>query len=650
MPLTPAGRSSRPFWRTAALLLSVACVTLFVGCTHGPRPRGPVPPQEAGAGSWARVDTAGAGIDKAISPGRDSDGDGIPDDRERALGSDPNKRDTDGDGFDDGFEDTFSEFGFDILTRSADTDRDGLEDAYEKKIGTNPENPDSDGDTWGDLDEVINRHYGYNPVVPTADADFDGLSDDLEKRIGSSPSNPDTNGDGINDFMAYSAGLDPAGPKIEGGLGELTGITYSKAMGEALTAIRGGKAFPASLAGELPYSFVTRDLVASGRVKPSAALIQRSAANPHNSPGIYPPYNDIVNDLFATAAKFDGSPQPDLVRLFVWSQPTVDCCEAKENREKPGRRIYAIKISRNPGTNDPEPEVLFMGNHHARELITATFTMDLIHKLTDGYASGDTAIRKLVDNAEVWLIPVVNPNGYDRAISAQLNWRKNTRKAFPTQKLLGVDLNRNYDFEHATALTVAQRMAIDPNGRTSNGITPSGGFDMDSEQYPGTGSFTEVETQAVRGLAHSQFAGENRHQVDGLLCSLSWHTYSGTVGHPMSHKPVVPPHTGLTGADKTKLATLSGDVAAASAYLNIFDGFEKQRIANGDPINGYPVFGDSNDWLYKDGHTWSILIEGYGAAEGWVGSNFYPVTAPARDAVSANNVKAALALIRSCRP
>jgi hypothetical protein len=321
-----------------------------------------------------------------------------------------------------------------------------------------------------------------------------------------------------------------------------------------------------------------------------------------------------------------------------------------EGQEKPGRRIYAMKISDKPGTNENETEILFMGEHHARELITATFTMDLIKTLTKGYAAGDPEIRKLVDNAEIWVMPVVNPNGYERALAAQLDWRKNTRKVFPAQNREGVDLNRNYDFEHATTLTVAQRTALDSTAQSTNGITSAGGFDIDSFQYPGTGPFTEVETQAVRGLAHSQFAGRKRHQVDGLVCSLSWHTYSGTVGHPMGHKPVVPPHTGLTPADKSTLGSLAGDIAAGNGYKNIFDTFEQQLISNGDPLNGYPVFGDSNDWLYKDGHTYSILVEGYSAAEGMMNFSFYPLTAADRDAVSAHNIKGALAMIRSCHP
>lgn len=349
--------------------LGIASFAFLTGCTHTP-PKPPGPP-EAKAGGFSSVATSVAGK-PAVSPALDSDGDGIPDDRERALGSNPYASDTDTDGFDDGLEDMLSGFGFDLLKPSRDADGDGLEDGFEREIGTNPENPDSEGDGWSDFDEVLNRFFGYDPLVATADLDFDGLTDELEARIKSSPNATDSNGDGIDDFPTYSAGLDPAGPRIEGGRGEIIGSTYSPAMRETLRTIRAGKPFPEALAGELPYARVTRALVGAGRVKPSAALMQQSVYNPHNSPGIYPSYNQIVSELFATAAQFDGTSGPALVRLFQWSVSTV------EEQEKRGRIIYAMKISDNPHKNEPEPEVLFMGLHHGRELITATITMDLI--------------------------------------------------------------------------------------------------------------------------------------------------------------------------------------------------------------------------------------------------------------------------------
>ncbi|MEP6609648.1 MAG: M14 family zinc carboxypeptidase [Burkholderiaceae bacterium] len=640
-----SSRIRQPRFTLTALV--IACAAAVAGCVSVETR--PVDRQSGGAlvGGWTSVIASGGGGNQA-SPALDSDGDGLSDERERLLGSDPNNRDTDGDGFDDGFEDMFSEFGFDLLKPSRDSDGDGLEDSYEERIGTDPSNPDSDGDGWSDFDEVINRYYGFNPLLPTADTDFDGLSDDLEIRIGSSPTNADTNGDGVNDFMAYSAGLNPAGPRIEGRLGEIVGTTYSSAIRDALVAIRAGGRFPPALAGELPYPRVSERLVASGRVRPSAALMQRSVSNPHNSPGIYRTYSEIQTELFATASRFNGTSGPDLVRLFVWSQPTVDCCD-KEGRDKPGRPIYAMKISRNPGINEKEPEILVMGLHHARELITATFTMGLISALTQGYAARDPNIVGLLDSKEVWVMPVINPNGYEQAVVQQDDWRKNKRRITPTQQRVGVDLNRNYGFEHATSLTNAQRTALNGDGQSSNGITNTGAFDFDSYQYPGTAAFTEVETQAVRGLAHSQFAGENPRQVDGLTCSLSWHTYSGSVGHPMGHKPVISPNTGLTTADRGTLGAITADVATASGYKNIFDTFEDQRIAKGDPLDGYPTFGDSDDWLYKDGQTFSLLIEGYSATEGMINSSYYPKTAAERDAVTSHNISGALALIRDCR-
>jgi hypothetical protein len=67
----------------------------------------------------------------------DSDGDGLTDDREKELGTDPT---------------------------NWDTDHDGLSDYDEVTIWkTDPKNPDTDGDTYQDGAEVKN---GYNPAGP----------------------------------------------------------------------------------------------------------------------------------------------------------------------------------------------------------------------------------------------------------------------------------------------------------------------------------------------------------------------------------------------------------------------------------------------------------------------------------------------------
>ena len=99
----------------------------------------------------------------------DTDGDGLSDEKEKELGTDPLKADTDGDGLDDGKEvhDTKTD------PLKADTDDDGLSDKEEIDLGTDPNNPDTDGDGLLDGDEV--HKTKTNPLNP--DSDDDGVND-----------------------------------------------------------------------------------------------------------------------------------------------------------------------------------------------------------------------------------------------------------------------------------------------------------------------------------------------------------------------------------------------------------------------------------------------------------------------------------------
>jgi hypothetical protein len=80
-----------------------------------------------------------------------------------------------------------------------DTDRDGLTDEVEATLGTDPSNVDSDGDTLGDGEEVLLR--GSDPLQ--TDTDGDSVSDNIEVANGTAPNNFDTDGDLLDD------GVDP---------------------------------------------------------------------------------------------------------------------------------------------------------------------------------------------------------------------------------------------------------------------------------------------------------------------------------------------------------------------------------------------------------------------------------------------------------
>jgi hypothetical protein len=69
---------------------------------------------------------------------------------------------------------------------TTDSDGDGLTDAEERALGTDPNNPDTDGDGLSDGDEV--NRYGTNPLL--VDTDGDGVSDGDEVAAGTNPNDP----------------------------------------------------------------------------------------------------------------------------------------------------------------------------------------------------------------------------------------------------------------------------------------------------------------------------------------------------------------------------------------------------------------------------------------------------------------------------
>ncbi len=133
----------------------------------------------------------------------DSDGDGLTDAQELALGTDPTKMDSDGDGLSDGLEVYLAARGgpFNPVWTAdgssvnkgckadqigVDADHDGVLDCDEDFLGTSPTKFDSDGDGIPDGMEWL---MGTQPASSDADEDpdRDGLTNDLEVRMHTDP-------------------------------------------------------------------------------------------------------------------------------------------------------------------------------------------------------------------------------------------------------------------------------------------------------------------------------------------------------------------------------------------------------------------------------------------------------------------------------
>ena len=107
-----------------------------------------------------------------------------------------------------------------------------------------------------------------------------------------------------------------------------------------------------------------------------------------------------------------------------------------------GRSIFALKVSDNVATDEDEPAILLAAQHHARELNSPHMVIRAFQRVLAGYAT-DPALQAVVDNYEVWFVPMVNPDGVNHVWTVDNLWRKNRRNNGTNY---GVDNNRNYPF------------------------------------------------------------------------------------------------------------------------------------------------------------------------------------------------------------
>jgi len=92
------------------------------------------------------------------------------------------------------------------------------------------------------------------------------------------------------------------------------------------------------------------------------------------------------------------------------------------------RLLLIMKISDNVEIDESEPEVHFEANIHGDEKIGWAVSFWMIRYLLENYPT-DTLVQRLVDTREVWIAPLVNPDGF--VAQNRYNGR-------------GVDLNRNW--------------------------------------------------------------------------------------------------------------------------------------------------------------------------------------------------------------
>jgi carboxypeptidase D len=112
--------------------------------------------------------------------------------------------------------------------------------------------------------------------------------------------------------------------------------------------------------------------------------------------GEYHNYNELTSELQQIVAD-----HPSITRLISIGQ-TVQ-----------GRELWFLKITDNPDVQEDEPEFKYISTMHGDEPVGTENCLNLINMITDNYDSPtpDSSLERLVDEIEIWIMPMMNPDG-----------------------------------------------------------------------------------------------------------------------------------------------------------------------------------------------------------------------------------------------
>ena len=231
----------------------------------------------------------------------------------------------------------------------------------------------------------------------------------------------------------------------------------------------------------------------------------------------------------------------------------------RKTRGLSGYDLLAICITKlNAGdcarsTSAPKPRSVVVSAIHARELATAEISWNWIDYLVAGYGT-DATITSLLNTTEIWVIPVLNPDGrkiVEGGGNSPYYQRKNANNTRgscsnpPTaSNQFGVDMNRNATFHWGGV------------GSSSSAC---------SQTYKGLSAASEPETAAQQGLFNSLFADRRGTAITDAAPAtttgtfMTYHSYAGLVLYPWGDNNSLAPN----GA---KLRTLAQRMASFNGY------------------------------------------------------------------------------------
>jgi carboxypeptidase D len=264
---------------------------------------------------------------------------------------------------------------------------------------------------------------------------------------------------------------------------------------------------------------------------------RRKRGNPYDEPEGAPIHHDN-DDLEAFMVGVHARCQ-HIARVMVVGQSALDT------------RLFVVRISDNPDKDEPnEPEFKYVGNMHGDEVVGRELLINLIRYLCVNYDT-DPAVRDLVDDVDLWIMPSMNPDGYER---------------FQRANGHGLDLNRNFPDQYSFA------------GFPGEKLQPA--FDYNDKTRP-----YEPETRAQMKWSHSRNFVLSANLHGGSI--VANYPYDGNANHRSGVDAPTP--------DDTLFRFLATTYAKPNSEMYMSPEFAG-GITNG--ARWYVLYGGMQDWNY----------------------------------------------------
>ena len=297
------------------------------------------------------------------------------------------------------------------------------------------------------------------------------------------------------------------------------------------------------------------------------------------------------------SAKQDASPSGQT----TWGNPTSTITNngrtyiGQSGSRWDPQTIYYVRITGNESTTEEgtKPQMLFTSMIHSREVSALMSNIYFMWYIIENYNT-DPAVKHLVDNNELYFIPVVNPDGlrWNEHLSPTSGGgmqRKNLRPngSNITDPNNGVDLNRNFDYFWGSA---------------GSGSSGSSG----SDSYRGPSAASEPETQIIVDFA-----------LDRNFETALWnHTYANVIPHPYGGNP------SFVSGREDEMHKMHEDMTKYNRYVSGATIFTPANgIADDWMVGGAE---DGNGSFGMDGHTAGAGREILATTPEHGGSGFWP--------------------------